>query len=101
LVEAAGVGPASRSDARTGTGDSAEPSEARRWWTRQERCRTAGELPFEVPLLDTEPAPIYQRIARDGSHLRQLGLSVAAIARHFRVDQKTAAKAIRWQESQQ
>jgi hypothetical protein len=49
-----------------------------------------------VPLLDAELAPTYQRIARDASHLRQLGLSVAAIARHLRVDHKTAAKAIRW-----
>jgi predicted transposase YdaD len=55
---------------------------------------------FEVPLLDTEPAPTYQRIARDADHLNQLGLSVAAVARHLRVDHKTVAKAIRWQEDQ-
>jgi len=71
-----------------------------RWWTRQERCRTAGELTFEAPLLGTEPVPRYQRMARDASHLHQLGLSVAAVARRLRADHKTAAKAIRWREKQ-
>jgi hypothetical protein len=48
-------------------------------------------LTFDVPLLDAQPAPTYQRIARDASHPRQLGLTVAAVARELRVDQKTAA----------
>jgi hypothetical protein len=47
-------------------------------------------------LLDTEPAPLYQRVAKEASNLRQLGLSIATIASHLRVDQKTAAKAIGW-----
>ena len=96
LVEAAGVGPSSRRDERANHGGSAEPSGARRWWTRRERCRTAGELRFDVPLLATEPAPLYQRIAKEASSLRYLGLSIATVAKHLRVDQKTAAKAIGW-----
>jgi hypothetical protein len=75
---------------------SEEGSSPLRWWTRQERCRTAGEQPFQIALLDTEPAALYQRVAKEASHLRQLGLSIATIASHLRVDQETAAKAIQW-----
>jgi hypothetical protein len=53
-----------------------------------------------LPLLDAEAAPAYQRIAREAAHLRQLGLSVTAVAKELRVDHKTAAKAIRWRENQ-
>ena len=75
---------------------SEEGSNPLRWWTRQERCRTAGELRFDVPLLAAEPAPLYQRIAKEASSLRYLGLNIATVAKHLRVDQKTAAKAIGW-----
>jgi len=46
-------------------------------------------------ILDAQEAPLYLRIAQQASHLRQLGLSNAAIARHLGVDDKTVAKAIR------
>ena len=39
--------------------------------------------------------PPYRRIAAEVNHLRQLGMSNAAIARHLGVDDKTVAKAIR------
>ena len=45
--------------------------------------------------IETEPMPRYRRIAAEVNHLRQLGMSTAAIARHLGVDDKTVAKAIR------
>ena len=66
-----------------------------RWWTRSQRYRTAGEIPFETAILETEPMPPYRRIAAEVHHLRQLGMSTAAIARYLGVDDKTVAKAIR------
>ena len=45
---------------------------------------------------DSRLLPAYQRIARRAVALRNRGLSVAAIARHFLVDHRTAAKALRW-----
>ena len=53
-------------------------------------------MPFEVSLLDTAGPPIYQRIARKTSQLRELGLSDRVIGRRLGVTDKTAAKAIRW-----
>jgi transposase-like protein len=52
-------------------------------------------MPFEAAILETEAAPIFQRIAPEVNHLRQLGLSCAAIARHLGVNDKTVAKAVR------
>jgi hypothetical protein len=48
-----------------------------------------------VSLLDTSPPPVYQRIAQKALHLRELGLSDAAIARRLDVSDKTVAKATR------
>jgi DNA-directed RNA polymerase specialized sigma24 family protein len=45
-------------------------------------------------LLETER--LYQRVAREAIHLRELGFSYSAIARRLEVDDKTVAKAIRW-----
>jgi hypothetical protein len=45
-----------------------------------QRIRTAVETPFEVALVETERPPLYQRIALQAQHLRQLGLSFSAIA---------------------
>ncbi len=53
-------------------------------------------MPFEVSLLDTAGAPIYRRIARKASQLRELGLSDRMIGNRLGVTDKTAAKAIRW-----
>jgi hypothetical protein len=51
---------------------------------------------FEVVLLETKESPKYQQIAEKALHLNQLGVSNEAIARHFDVDGKTVAKALRW-----
>ena len=53
-------------------------------------------MPFEVPLLGTSLPPIYQRIAPRATHLRELGLTDAAIARRLGVTDKTVAKGSRW-----
>ncbi len=66
------------------------------WWTRSQRIRTAGELRFQVSLVDTVMPPLYQNIAPKALHLQQLGLSFSSIARHLRVTDKTAAKGIAW-----
>ena len=66
------------------------------WWTRSQRIRTEGEVPFEVALLEVEKPSVYQRIAEEAKKLHRLGLSNSKIARHLRVDDKTVAKAIRW-----
>ena len=67
-------------------------------WRRSQTTRTAGETPFEVALLDTEPPPIYQRISQQATQLQALGLSLSCIARKLGVNGKTAAKAVRWVE---
>ena len=51
---------------------------------------------LEVPLLETETRPLYQKVSRKALHLRELGLSYCAIARRLEVDDKTAAQAVRW-----
>jgi hypothetical protein len=61
-----------------------------------QRIRTAVETPFEVALVETERPPLYQRIALQAQHLRQLGLSFSAIAEHLGVTDKTVSKAISW-----
>ena len=74
----------------------AEENQEVNWWTRSQRIRTAGELRFQVSLVDTVIPPLYQKIAPKALHLRQLGLSFSSIARHLRVTDKTAAKGIAW-----
>ena len=66
------------------------------WWTRQVDIRTLARIPLEVALCDSGPVPLYQRIAPPAAQMRAAGRSVSAIARHFRVDDHTAAKALRW-----
>ena len=68
-----------------------------RIWTRTQRIRTAGALPFEVVLVDAEEEPsVYQRVATKALHLRDLGLSDRVIAQRLGVSDKTVGKAIRW-----
>jgi hypothetical protein len=47
-------------------------------------------------LLDTEPPPVYQKIALEAKELQELGLNFSRIAEHLGVDHKTVAKGIRW-----
>lgn len=65
------------------------------WWTRSERIRTASEVAFSFSLTEVEE-PAYQRVAREAERLRALGMSLNKIAEHLGVDDKTAAKSLRW-----
>ncbi len=49
-----------------------------------------------MALLETSALPLYQEVAQKAVHLRDLGLSLSAIARKLKVDDKTVAKAARW-----
>ena len=51
---------------------------------------------MKLPLLETEPPPVYQKIAKEAKHLQELGLNFSRIAEHLGVDHKTVAKGIRW-----
>ena len=53
-------------------------------------------MSVEVALHDSAPPPVYQRIAPAAAQMHAAGRSVSAIAQHFRVDDHTAAKALRW-----
>jgi hypothetical protein len=55
-------------------------------------------MQFVVKLLDAEDGPVYQQIASKALRLKQLGLSMAGVARALDVSDKTAAKAIKWVE---
>jgi len=63
---------------------------------RSQRILAAAEVIFEVALLDTEPPPIYQRIASEALYLQELGMNFSRIAEQLGVDHKTVAKGIRW-----
>ena len=78
------------------------PSEIQRsafataWWTRSQRIRTEGEVPFEVAIMDVPEEPLYQQIAEKVLYLHRLGLNNLRIGRHLDVDDKTVAKSLRW-----
>ncbi len=63
-------------------------------WTRSQRIRTAARLEVEATLLETFPTPVYQQIAPQATHLRELGMSDRAIATALSVSDKTIAKAV-------
>jgi len=63
-------------------------------WTRTQRIRTAARLEVEAALLETLPAPVYQQLAPQATHLRELGMSNKAIAAALSVSDKTIARAI-------
>jgi len=75
-------------------------SNSLQWWTRSQRIRTFGEIPFEVALLEAEERPVYQRIAGDVEQLRKLGMNCPQIARRLQIDPKTVAKAISWRNEE-
>jgi len=52
-------------------------------------------VPLRVAFLETQEPSLYHQIAEKAAHLRELGLSFAAIARRLGVDDKTVAKAVR------
>ncbi len=65
-------------------------------WTRSERLRTLAALPLDVELRDVPTTPVYQRIAAEAAAMRDGGVRVAAIARHFGVDHHMVDKALGW-----
>jgi hypothetical protein len=64
------------------------------WWTRSQRIRTAGEMPFMAVLFEALPPPAYQQIALEAKSLRALNLSLTVIGNHLGVSEKTVAKAL-------
>jgi DNA invertase Pin-like site-specific DNA recombinase len=69
------------------------------WWTRSQRIRTEGEVPFEVALFfQTEP-PTYQKVADKVTHLSQLGMNPNRIAIRLGIDRTTVTRALRWIKS--
>jgi len=69
------------------------------WWTRSQRIRTEGEVPFEVALFfQTEP-PTYQKVADKVTHLSQLGMNPNRIAIRLGIDRTTVIRALRWIKS--
>jgi len=67
-----------------------------RWWTRSQRIRTEGEVPFEVALSDLQMPPVYQRIAEEAFRLTQLGMNPNRIAGHLCVDRTTIMRSLYW-----
>jgi hypothetical protein len=66
------------------------------WWTRSQRIRTDGEVPFEVALAELSKAPAYQEIAAQAAHLHLLGMNPNRIAVRLVVDRTTVTRALRW-----
>jgi len=46
-------------------------SNSLRWWTRSQRIRTFGEMPFEVALLEAEERPVSRRLGVDTRTVRK------------------------------
>ncbi len=67
-----------------------------KWWRLSQRIRTFAQIPFEVEILDSGAAPVYQQIAHKAFHFKQLGMSNSSIARKLGVTDKTVAKAVDW-----
>ena len=53
-------------------------------------------LRIEVNLRDPPTVPVYQRIAAEAAEMRAGGAAFHAIAKHFGVDDHTAADAVWW-----
>jgi hypothetical protein len=51
---------------------------------------------MEVPILEIEPPPVYQRIEPKAKHLRELGMTQSDIARRLGIDRWTVGKGLRW-----
>lgn len=66
------------------------------WWTRLQRIRTEGEIPFELALVGFREPSVYQKIAEEALHLNHLGMNPNRIAVHLGVDRTTVSRAIRW-----
>ena len=64
------------------------------WWTRSQRIRTEGEVPFKAALTEISKVPVYQVIAKQAAHLHLLGMNPNRIAVHLGVDQMAVTRAL-------
>jgi hypothetical protein len=46
-----------------------------RWWTRSQRIRTEGKIPFEITLIDSAAVPAYITIAAKALLLAELNMT--------------------------
>lgn len=60
------------------------------------RIRTFAAVPLEVPILEIQPPPVYEKIAPKALHLQELGMSQTEIGHRLGVDRWTVGKGIRW-----
>ena len=67
-----------------------------RSWTRAQRLLTVAHVPLEAELTAPVETPVYQSIAARAAEMRDAGVRVSAIAKHFGVDHHTADKALGW-----
>jgi len=79
-------------------GRNLDGSTALRWWTRSQRIRTEGEVPFEVALYFRTEPPTYQKVADKAMHLSQLGMNSNRISAILKVDRTTITRALRWKK---
>ena len=69
------------------------------WWTRSQRIRTEGAIPFEVAIVDPPEVPTYIGIAEKALHLKELKMNPNQIAVALKVDRTTVLRALRWVKS--
>src|SRR5659263_405645 len=69
------------------------------WWTRSQRIRTEGAIPFEVAIVDPPEVPTYIGIAEKALHLKELNMNPNQIAVALKVDRTTVLRALRWVKS--
>ena len=69
------------------------------WWTRSQRIRTEGEVPFEVAIVEPPEVPTYMGIADKALHLKELNMNPNQIAVALKVDRTTVLRALRWVKS--
>jgi hypothetical protein len=57
-------------------------------------------LHLDIPIADTLEPPLYQRIAKEATHLRELGMTYPEIGKKLGIDRWTLGKAVRWLQRQ-
>ena len=66
------------------------------WWTQTQLIRTLGSISIAVAIINPKTKPVYQQIATECLHLRELGFSYYRIGHTLNVDPKMVAKAVKW-----
>ena len=70
------------------------------WWTRSQRIRTEGEVPFEIALVDPSDGPTYITLAEKALRLEELKINPNKIAVALDLDRTTVVRALRWIKGQ-